>query len=322
MDLYDRETSIEFYEDRYSQAYMDEWPNEKKERVLEIIRSLNLPKVGDALDFGCGTGVFTEVIKKALPKWNVHGTDISSSAIEKAKQRDTDCSFFLLSDKTLNTKFDFLFTHHVLEHVYNISTTIEEFNDLMKPSSSCLHILPCGNEFSFEYNICRLKKNGIDKERENRFFFEDEGHVRRLTTNQMNLLLGKYNYSLTKEYYSNQLYGGIDWIINSGTPLVYLITTHYDAKDIKSALKLITLRCWLLFLNIIKIPSNISEIKSMVGQRNITNYLRIFLIMSCYPLSLPFQLYIKKKAKEEWYFNKNQRNGSEMYLYYVRTCND
>ena len=58
----------EFYDNWYASGYMDEWPADKKERIFEIITALNLPETGEALDYGCGNGVFTEVIKKALPR--------------------------------------------------------------------------------------------------------------------------------------------------------------------------------------------------------------------------------------------------------------
>ena len=35
--LYDEKRSIEFYEDRYEQGYMDEWPLEKKRKVFRFI---------------------------------------------------------------------------------------------------------------------------------------------------------------------------------------------------------------------------------------------------------------------------------------------
>ena len=78
----------------------------------------------------------------------------------------------------------------------------------MKPSSSFLHILPCGNEGSFEHTICLLKKDGINKEMGNRFFFEDPAHIRRLSTDELNTMVAKFGFNLTKDYYSNQYYGG------------------------------------------------------------------------------------------------------------------
>src|SRR5262245_15363783 len=212
--LYDRRTAVAFYQERYARGYMDEWPIEKRRRVFEVIRSLELPDEGEAIDFGCGNGVGTDVIKQALPpRWKVYGTDISDIAIENAKKRYPECIFFVTDNTEFRgQKFDFLFTHHVLEHVYNLPQIFDEINDRMKDTATMLHILPCGNEGSFEQTICLLRKDGVDVHLENRFFFEDEGHLRRLTTNQLSKLCGKKDFALAKEYYSNQYYGAIDWI--------------------------------------------------------------------------------------------------------------
>ncbi|KJR40670.1 Methyltransferase type 12 domain protein [Candidatus Magnetoovum chiemensis] len=42
--------------------------------------------MGNGLDFGCGNGVFTKVLKTALPGWNIYGCDLSDVAIENAKK--------------------------------------------------------------------------------------------------------------------------------------------------------------------------------------------------------------------------------------------
>ncbi len=118
--LYDRQTSEKFYNERYQSGYMYEWPLEKKKRISEVIRALDLPKLGEALDFGCGNGIFTEVIRLALPDWQVYGVDFSSVAIQGAKAQFPDCTFFTPADKDLmNKKFDFLFTHHCLNAYTN-----------------------------------------------------------------------------------------------------------------------------------------------------------------------------------------------------------
>lgn len=48
--LYDQKQSVEFYENRYEQGYMDEWPIEKKRKIFEVIQDLQLPAKGEALD--------------------------------------------------------------------------------------------------------------------------------------------------------------------------------------------------------------------------------------------------------------------------------
>lgn len=149
-DLYQKEESKKFNEDRYKHGYMDEWPNSKKQRVFEVVRKLDLPEHGKALDFGCGNGVFTEVLRQALPKWENYGSDISKTAIENAVKRFPECSFFISdSDRSYGAKFDFLFSHHVLEHVYDIEKTISQMAELLNSKSSLLLVFPCGNKGSF-----------------------------------------------------------------------------------------------------------------------------------------------------------------------------
>src|SRR5437667_11616586 len=108
--LYDKRASVDFYEERYTQGYLDEWPAYKKRRIAEFVRSAELPESGEALDFGCGNGILTEVVRQALPVgWTTCGTDISQVAIQNARGRYPDCSFFPADDDHLRgKKFDFL----------------------------------------------------------------------------------------------------------------------------------------------------------------------------------------------------------------------
>jgi trans-aconitate methyltransferase len=126
------------------------------------------------LDFGCGNGVLTDVVRQALSgDWEVLGVDLSEIAVENAKQRYPHCTFFTLDAPELETKkFDLLFTHHVLEHVSDLSQTFQTFHELLNPSSAMLHILPCGNSASFEQRICLWRKEGIDPQLGNRFFLK------------------------------------------------------------------------------------------------------------------------------------------------------
>ena len=105
-----------FYEDRYANGYLEEWPEDKKIRMREIIENLKLPEFGEALDFGCGNGIFTNILKQVLPKWNIYGADISKVAIENAKKRYPDCRFVELDDLSLrDKKFNFLFLINLIK---------------------------------------------------------------------------------------------------------------------------------------------------------------------------------------------------------------
>ena len=191
----DKDAVVEFYQERYADGYLEDWPIDKKQRIIEVIRSLNLPKKGEAIDFGCGNGALTMVIKQALPTgWCVYGVDISEIAVENAKKRFPECTFYAHGDiDYLDKKFDFVFTHHVLEHVFNLSQAIDDINNHLKNDGALLHILPCGNEGSFEHSIVILRKDGIDRAAEDRFFYEDAGHIRRLNTKNLSDLYSILN---------------------------------------------------------------------------------------------------------------------------------
>jgi SAM-dependent methyltransferase len=318
--LYDRNIALEFYEDRYDRGYMDEWPIEKKRKIFEVIRDLQLPASGEALDFGCGNGVFTEVIRQALPNWKVYGTDISKKAIDNAKIRYRDCIFFTADDPDLKQKkFDFVFTHHVFEHVFNVNEAFQDMDKYLKPESSMLHFLPCGNEGSYERNICLMRKDGIDPKLENRFFYEDEGHVRRLNTEQFCQLAKTINFELAKELYSYQHEGSIEWITSCSPKLVLKITDPSQAIDEEARQKLKKLRWYLMPITIARLPGRVVAKILNKKNKNFKDYLFLIGGLPFYPFSSPIDRYWKRKSREEWETRKFDRNGSEMGLYFKRS---
>ncbi len=316
-DLQKKNEFAQFYEKRFSAGYMEEWPDDKKDRVLKLLKSLDLKQSGKALDFGCGNGIFTTILKKALPDWEIYGADISSSAVLNATAQFPECKFYLIDDlskKEIN--FDFLFTHHVLEHVFDINDIFKEMTSMMKDNASMLHIAPCGNKGSFEYEICLSIKKGIQTEKGRRFFFEDKGHVRRFTTDSIVQVAANHGLYLVKEYYSNQYYGAIRWMAHSGIKIIFKMTPLLKAKDFSNQLKLIKLRSFLLFLSF-----TTKRIKSfLLWQTKKEKKLKDFIVMF---FSLPFFIFwpvyrlLENKAMHEWENKKNSRNGSEMYLYFI-----
>jgi len=321
-ELYDKARAVAFYEERYSSGYgyMEEWPAEKKRRVFEIIRGLGLPDEGEALDFGCGSGVFTDVLKQALPSgWKVYGTDISEAAVDYARKRYPDCLFFLSHERELiGKKFDFLFTHHVLEHVYDLARVLDEINDRLKNAAAMLHILPCGNEGSLEHDICRLRTDGIDSRLENRFFFEDVGHLRRLTSVQLRELCGNRHFLLEGEFYSNQYDGAIEWITQSGSSFIRMLTDTAAAVNLDAKNRLERLRYTLLALWQFRRVAIAVEKRLATPNKTLRSCLRLILMAPLYVFSKPVDLYVKRQAQDEWNERRGERNGSEMYLFFKR----
>jgi SAM-dependent methyltransferase len=318
-DLHNIDVAKEFYEDRYEKGYMEEWDDLKKNKVKEVLSNLQLPLKGKALDFGCGNGVFTRIIKDILPNWEVYGVEISSTAVQNARKRIPDCVFFEASDSNkYKHQFDFLFSHHVIEHVQDLEETFETINEYLKPNSYQLHILPCGNEGSYEYEISKLMKNGIDPKIENRFFFEEPGHLRRLTSEDFSVHEKKIGFKLEREFYSNQQYGAINWITKSSPRFVKRLTNSNDAIDENTSKKIKALRQKLLPITYFQFPY--SKYKQIKGKwhKTIIDRLKILILFIPAIISKPYYNYWDKKAAEEWQKNKSLRNGSEMFLFFAR----
>lgn len=311
----------EFYDQRYSDNYMDEWPLEKKNRVYEVIKRLNLPETGVALDYGCGNGVFTKILRDALPGWEIHGCDISSTAVENAKKRVSGCKFFLHSGDTIgNEQYDFLFTHHVLEHVVDVESIWGHIGSILKKDASCLHILPCGNSDSFEYKFCTLRTGGINKDMENRFFFEDPAHLRRLTTEHLSEYAGKHDFALVKSFYSHQHYGSINWLtLNSPRTLVEILNP-LKGVNVAAVIKLSFLLAKMVSIAVLRIPANYMNYDK-VQSANMSGLAKK-LLMSLLPVlkspSKCLDKYFHRKAEEEWKLRSDDPSGSEMYLCYSR----
>jgi SAM-dependent methyltransferase len=323
--LTEKLTSQNFYQERYRGGYMvDFWPVEKKRRISEVIKSLHLPETGRALDFGCGDGTITQVVRQALPPgWTVYGIDISTAAIERAREHYPDCVFLLAEDRVPDDKaFDILFTHHVLEHVYNLAVIVEELENYMRPTCMMLHILPCGNAGSLEQQICLMRKDGINPSLGNRFFFEEPGHIRRLNTEQMRDLFSAKGFKLTKEYYENHFFGAIDWITRTGPGFVWKLTDASLAVDLAGRRTLEKLRYVLLPISMLRGLTLGVESRLSARNKTLRNYIFLFCTLGVYFLAKPvcylIDFVFKKKVEQEWQSNKTERNGSAMYLIFAR----
>ncbi len=319
MNLKEKHTATNFYDQRYLDGYMEEWDFAKKLKVKEVILQLGLPNQGFALDFGCGNGVFTNIIKEVLPEWEVYGVEISQIAVNNAAAKFTNCHFFQADDSLKHLKkFDFVFSHHVLEHVQDMNEAISVINGYLKPKASQLHILPCGNEGSLEHQICMYHKNGIEFDKENRFFFEEPGHLRRLTTNDLSQLMHVFGFQLLKEYYTNQYDGAVNWITKSSPRFVKKLTNPANGKDDNSVQALQGLRKKLLPLTYVQFPySKFWMIKSK-WHKSFIDFIKLaFLYIPSVISKFTFDK-LDKLAVEEWQHRKTDRAGSEMFLFFKR----
>lgn len=313
--LHDGAASREFYERRFRSGYMDRWPIEKLNRVSVLIRELQLGEQGCALDFGCGTGVFTEVLKQSLNGWTVEGTDIAEAAIESAVARVPCCRFFPVNLCEVNAgRFDLVFTHHVLEHVPDLAGTAALIARLLKPTGVMVHILPCGDEGSFEYWVCTLRASGIQKEMESRFFFEEEGHLRRLTTQSLERLWVREEYRIHEAFYSNHLFGGLKFATGGSAAFVLSFADPSFANGTTAAWRLWFVRAGLMALWLFRKPRDVVRSKLRLGCRSFRDWVLFLGGLGTYPISWAVDSGLNALCEREWSRHRQSVGGSEMYV--------
>lgn len=313
--LHDSGASKAFYERRFQSGYMDSWPVEKLDRVAGLLRELKLGHMGCALDYGCGTGVFTEVLQAVLAGWTVEGTDIADAALEAAAVRVPSCRFFPLSACEAHLgRFDLVFTHHVLEHVPDLAGTAALIARLLKPTGVMVHILPCGDAGSFEYQVCTLRTNGIQREMESRFFYEEEGHLRRLTTQALEQLWVAYGYRVDRAFYANHLFGGIRFASGGSAAFVRVFADPRFAIGKAEALKLWLLRAGLMALWLSRKPRDVVISKLDHSPRRLRDWVLLLGGLAAYPFSWTVDSGLGALCEREWSERRLSVGGSEMYV--------
>jgi len=310
----------DYYEERFSGGYMSYWSPLQRSRVHDVVAALPLREVGQALDFGCGQGVMTNEVKEALPPgWRVIATDLSDKALRKGAERYPDLTFEASSSLVdSGRKFDLVFTHHVLEYVGDLPGTLDAINHFVLPGGVLVHALPCGNAGSLEWNLCQRVDGGLESERGNRFFFEEDGHLRRLTSHELIDLLADRGFRLTQEFFAGHKWVAIEWISASHPRLVFQVTPIGRARGISNLLWLAGARMILVALNAARAPlvlhrrSRSKADLSPLGQW-LSRVSRLLV-----PVSRPFDSWITKRAQTEWIARRSVKSGSEMYLIFEK----
>lgn len=308
----------EKYDRKYRAGYMESWPSWKRRRIRTLLRGLPLGNTdGNILDFGCGRGEFTSVLKDAYPSCHVEGVDVSLEAVNVARVRAPDCDFKLWNPGIKGKRYDLVFSHHVLEHVVNIDDTIASIAGVCKPGGLMLHILPAGGRGSLEHLICTFRSDGFDPARGNRMFFEHPDHQRRLTAEELIVKFSAHGVLLKRLRYANKFFGSMEWISASGVALIMSVSETSNVDGLFRRTFLFCFRVIAMCLFVLRFPARkLGFYKRRWARRKL--YKGMFLgCLVLLPVSIIPDLFVKALSSLEYYF-LGSKVGSEMYLMFEK----
>jgi SAM-dependent methyltransferase len=159
----------------------------------------NIRSVKKVLDAGCGSGFFTNAIKKA--GYEAVGIDISENVVTEAREVYKDIEFVCnLVDAPWpfeNDSFDVIFSTEVIEHVFGTYEMFSEMNRVLKQGGVLILTTPYHG----------LIKNllivlfGFDRHFNN----IEGGHIRFFTKKSLTGILKKFGFEVIETRYMGRI---------------------------------------------------------------------------------------------------------------------
>ena len=94
---------------------------------------------GSILDFGCGTGEFIHCMKQSA--WKVNGLEVSDAARKKAEELN-DQKISQSLEEIYKESFEVVTAWHVLEHVSDLVSTLNQLKGLLKKNGTIFIAVP------------------------------------------------------------------------------------------------------------------------------------------------------------------------------------
>jgi SAM-dependent methyltransferase len=199
------------YDSRYAAGYMEDFPNLYETTRLQCMRDVlaRLRANGfvpeTCLDYGCGGGRWFGMLREQFPDARITGSDISTVALEQARERHPDAELVEMSAEPVSVpdeSFDL-----VLEHVTDVALATAELGRVLRPGGVAVISTPCADRFSLEWILNRLT-GGLQPSADGygRFASDEPGHLRRLSSSDLTELLARAGLGTERVYHSAHLF--------------------------------------------------------------------------------------------------------------------
>jgi SAM-dependent methyltransferase len=308
-----------YYDERYSGDYMAEQPPLEVRRVEALLGEVRRP-VSSVLDYGCGRGGWIPVLERAFPGVALRGVDISATAIERAQAEFPAHDFMRFDGGRVplpDASVEVVFTYHVLEHVLDLEGAVAEIARLLAPGGQVCAIFPCGNAGSLEERVVRLGDGGVDAE-SGRFFYEDPGHLRRLTSEATAALFQRSGLTLVRAWFGNQLWGAVEFLGRVGPAVTGELCRPERARTCAGRARVRALRLGLLALTPFLQAYSSHPLARIRRAGDTTTRLRWTAALAAKAVALPVGAAVESLARGEWERKRERPNGSLQYLLFEK----
>lgn len=217
----------EIYEDWYNEDSHDfeRYLNDMRGAYLRQSQQLKqLTNGRKLLDVGCGIGIFLKFARD--DGWDVHGTDFSSCARKIAREQ---FGFQLQRDLSVypDQSFDVVRISHVLEHVIDPNSFLNELRRVLKPNGILLIVTPNREPLSFA--VANKLRRFLKHDRRLTSHVRPPSHVLGLNPKSLNNVASRSGLRSIKTF-----------TISMGSPTYFPM--FFDGLLIRSRLKDIPLR--------------------------------------------------------------------------------
>lgn len=209
----------ELYDARYRGNYMDGFEGGERLRLRylrEVLCSLDIvPRT--VLDAGCGRGRYSEIVMQMYSDCALCGCDISPVAIDHCRLKYPKGDFRVCSTEQIpfsDSTFDLVISVEVMEHVLDVGSYVREVSRVLRQGGLFVFTTPCANPLSYEWFLVKMHRSGskptLDGYR--RWYYEDSGHLRRLTSSEAEALLLRNKLVSRKFYFWSHYFGALNWM--------------------------------------------------------------------------------------------------------------
>lgn len=133
--------------DVYKQGFAITADYTKDPRLMKVLQIIKEEKIigRKLLDMGCGDGIYTAALAKAIEAKEFFGFDISEIAVARAKKNGVHAmrqDIDLVDLSYRNNFFDFIFCGNLIELILNADHLLSEANRVLKPEGYFIVTFP------------------------------------------------------------------------------------------------------------------------------------------------------------------------------------